>query len=60
MKLLPQALAFITLGLISVALLSIHNRFDGLVQIKMGSDGAEVIIDGRQSKNEAPPSLVGN
>jgi len=57
MKLLPQALTLAILGAMSVAFLSIYNRFDGLVQMRMSSDGAEVIIDGRQSKGEAPPSL---
>lgn len=57
MKPLPQTATFMILGVIAVVFLCVHTRFDGLVQMKVGLDGGEVIIDGRQSKGEAPPSL---
>ncbi|MBW4638122.1 MAG: hypothetical protein KME05_07780 [Gloeocapsa sp. UFS-A4-WI-NPMV-4B04] len=57
MKLLPQTLVLAISGLTVVVSMAIYNRFDGLLHIKLGSDGGEVIIDGRQSKSEAPPSL---
>ena len=58
MKTLSLTPTLLVLGITAVILLSVHNRFDGFVQIKIGSDGGEVIIDGRQTKGEAlPPSL---
>lgn len=57
MKLLLQTPVLIILSALSVVFLTVNSSFDGLVQMKMGSDGAEVIIDSRQKKSEAPPSL---
>lgn len=52
-----ETLAVAAIAVTTIIIVSVGFRYDGVVQVKLGLDGGQLIIDGRQSKSKAPPSL---
>jgi hypothetical protein len=58
-----QAILVALLVLSSIGLTGILSRFDGLILVKVGIEGGQILIDGRQESNSLkdlpviPPSL---
>lgn len=48
MKNTTQMLTTLTIGAIVIITISVGCRYDGLVQVKLGLDGGQFIIDGRR------------